>query len=135
MKHLWLILIPTFVVYAGGIYGIIYEAINKSNYHCLKSVFLASLLVYFIITDIPYYKDMSKKETETVVAEYVRFQSSNTWPFTRTVFFEDESGELSVYFATYAREVGNMEEGAVYEVEYFCNSRVVKEYKLLESCK
>ena len=135
MKHLWLILIPTFVVYAGGIFVIICDAVNKVNYRCLKSIFMVCLMAFIAISYTPHYKDISQKQTEKVVAEYVRFQSSSTLPATHKAFFENESGKFSVYVPVYTRDIAKMEIGAVYEIEYFCNSHVIKEYKLLESCK
>ena len=78
------------------------------------------------------YKDIVQKETNTVVAKYIDYQSGNASPGTFKVHFEGEEGVISIYVPVYTRDIIKMEEGKVYEVVYFCNSYVMKEFRLLE---
>ena len=132
MRNLWLLLLPALFVYTGGIGTIIYEIVKRPRYHRLKIVFLVGVLMLYAILDIPLYKDIAKQETQIVIAEYVKFQSSNTLPGTRKVFFENEQGQLGLYVPTITRDVGKLQEGKTYEIEYFTNRKVIKTYKLLE---
>lgn len=135
MKNILLVLIPSFIAYACAIGAIVYEFIKKSNYHWLKIIFFAGIMLFLVISDIPCYKDISEKETKKVVAEYVKFQSSNTLPCTRKAFFKSEGDQIYVYVPIFTHDIAKMEIGKTYQVEYFCNSHVIKEYKLLEQCK
>ena len=90
------------------------------------------MLAWLIVSDLPYYKDLTTKDTTVIVAEYVKFQSSNTLPGTRMLIFINEHGqEISLYIPTITRAVAKMETGRTYEVEFFNNSKVIKEYVLV----
>ena len=132
MKNILYVLIPSFIAYAGFIGAIVSEIIKKNKYFRLKIVVFFSLIVALLIFDFPIYKDMIDKNTNTVIAEYVQFQSSNTLPCTRKAFFKSENGEFYVYVPIFTRDIAKIEIGKTYEVEYFCNSRVIKEYNLIE---
>ena len=132
MKNILLVLIPVFTAYAGAIIATVYEIVTHSKYFRLRIILFAGLVVALSIFQIPTYKDMIEKDTTTVTAEYVKFQSSNTPAGTRKVFFENGNDQFSVYVPTFARIVGKLEVGRTYEIEYFNNSRIVKEYRLIE---
>ena len=132
MKNIILVLIPSFITYIVCVGAIVYEIIKKPNYQLIKICVFVGVLLFMLITDIPCYKDVFEKNTTTVTAEYVKFQSSNTLPGTRKVFFENGNDQFSVYVPTFARIVGKLEVGRTYEIEYFNNSRIVKEYRLIE---
>lgn len=51
---------------------------------------------------------------------------------TRKAYFEGETGRFYVYVPVFTRDIAKLEVGKTYEIEYFCNSHVIKEYKLLE---
>lgn len=132
MKNILLVLIPSFTTYAGFIGAVAYEIIKKPKYFGLKIFVFVCLIVTLLIIDIPIYKDMIGKNTNTVIAEYVEFQSSNTSPCTRKAYFKGENGRFHVYVPIFTRDIAKLEVGKTYEIEYFCNSHVIKEYKLLE---
>ena len=111
---------------------IAYHIIKKPKYHLLKTLFFVCALVFLIATDIPCYKDLSENETRIVEAEYVKFQSGSELPCARKVFFEDENGQHSFYVPSFTRDVAEMETGKTYEVEYFYNSRIIKEYRVVK---
>ena len=132
MKNIFLVFSVPFVCYAVFIGIIVHDVIKKPKLYVLRILFLIGLIVLLTILEIPTYKDMFLQKTHTVVAEYVSYQSSNTLPATQKAFFEGENGRLYVYIPIYTRDITNLEAGKVYEVEYFYNSHIIKEYKLLE---
>ncbi len=132
MRNVLLVLAPSFITCLIFIAIIFYEIIKKSKYHILRIVAFFCMIIYMIITDVPFYKDIIEQETQTVTAEYVKFQSSNTYPGTRKVFFDSKSGQISMFVPSFTRDVAKLKAGETYEVEYFCNSYVIKSYKLVE---
>ena len=129
MKNIWLVLIPSLIAYIVCVSAIVYEIIKKPAYQLIKICVFVGVLIFLIITDIPCYKDMAENTTTTVIAEYVEFQSSNTLPGTRKVFFENEDGEFFAYFPTFTRDIAKMEVGQTYEIEYFQNTHIIKSYR------
>ena len=132
MRNLWLVLIPSIFIYLCLIGPLVYHIVKKPKYYLPKAIFFACALIFLIATDVPCYKDLCENETRTVEAEYVKFQTGSPVPYTRKAFFEGEDGRIYVYVPTLTRDVAKMEMGKTYEVEYFCNSRVIKEYRLVE---
>lgn len=132
MKNILLVLIPTFTAYAGFIGAIVYEIHKRPKYFGFKIIVFAGLIVALTIFEIPTYKDMIEKDTTTVIAEYVEFQTSSTLPCTRKAYFKSENGKFYVYVPTWTRDIAKMEVGRTYEIEYFCNSRVIKAYRPIE---
>lgn len=132
MNNLWTLLGITIFVIVVSIGFVIYALVTKTDYYILKSLFIIGIAIFFAITDIPYMKDVIEQETTTIIVEYHHFQPSNTRPGTRTLFFESQNGELRLLATTISRTVAYMEEGKTYEIEYFNNSKVIKEYRLIE---
>lgn len=132
MKNIIIVLIPSFIAYIGCIGAIVYESIKKSNYQLLKICVFVGILLFLLITDIPCYKDVFEKNTTTVTAEYVEFQASNTLPCTRKAFFKSETGQFFVYVPIFTRDIAKMEVGKTYEITYFNNSHIIKEFRLIE---
>jgi hypothetical protein len=110
----------------------LYEIIKRPKCFGIRAIVFAGLIVTLSILEIPLYRDMIEKGTKTVVAEYVEFQSSNTDPGTYKAYFKGNHGRFHVYVPIYTRDIAKLEVGKTYEVEYFCYSQVIKEYKLLE---
>ena len=131
MKNILLVLIPVFIAYAGLIGAMLYEIIKRPKCFGIRAIVFAGLIVTLSILEIPLYRDMIEKGTKTVVAEYVEFQS-NSLPGTRKAYFKGNNGRFHVYVPIYTRDIAKLEVGKTYEVEYFCYSQVIKEYKLLE---
>lgn len=129
MNNLWTLLGITIFVVIVSIGYIIYACIVKPNYYIIQILFIACLAIFFVITDIPYIKDVIEQETTVVIAEYKHYQTGNTNPGTRRLFFETENGELDLLATTISGTVGYMEEGKTYEIEYYNNSKVIKEYR------
>lgn len=132
MTNIWLLLAISFVAYIIIIGFIIFNFIKKGKWYIVINLCMGFMLAWLIVSDLPYYKDLTTKDTTVIVAEYVKFQSSNTLPGTRMLIFINEHGqEISLYIPTITRAVAKMETGRTYEVEFFNNSKVIKEYVLV----
>ncbi|MBP3576090.1 MAG: hypothetical protein J6J55_06290 [Paludibacteraceae bacterium] len=132
MSNIWLALIPTFFVIVVGIGVIIYHAMCKPDYHILKIIAFMCMIIAMLVFNIPYFRDMSEGETTVVVAEYVDFQSSSTRIGARKVFFIENGRQFELFVPALGRYAAKLQEGTVYEIEYFNNSKLIKSYKLIE---
>ena len=132
MKNILLVLVPTFLAYAGFIGAIVCEIIKKPKYFVLKTISFVGCIVLLSVFAFPLYKDMARKTTYTVEAEYVDYQASNTIPGSFKAYFEGDAGRFHVYIPVYTRDITKLEAGKTYEIEYFRQSRIIKEYKLIE---
>ena len=117
------------VVFVGVI---IYHIICKPDYHILKTIAFVCMIIVMLFFDIPYFQDMAEGETTVVIAKYVDFQSSNTRVGTRKVFFVKDGRQFELFVPGLARDVAKLQEGKVYEIEYFNNSQLIKSYRLIE---
>lgn len=132
MGNIWLVSIPTFVACGGFIGTTIHCFTKKPNYHIPKIVFCVACIIALFVYNIPIIKDLVEGETTVVVAEYSDFQSSNTRPGTRKVFFRANNKKYTLYIPTFTRDVAGLETGKIYEIEYFNNSKVIKSYEIIE---
>lgn len=132
MINIILLLLLSCFGYCVFIGVIIFHIVKKNKGYIIVTVIAFCMLALLFIHDFPYYQDLAQQETTVIVAEYTKFQSSNTKPGTRMLFFKNEDGqEFSLYIPTITRAVAKMETGKTYEVEFFNNSKVIKEYILV----
>lgn len=132
MKNILLVLIPSFIICAGFIGAIVYESIKRPNYYGVKIIVFVGCILFLLISDIPCYKDIAENNVNTITAEYVEFQHGSILLCTRKAFFEGSAGRFHVYIPTFTRDIAKMEVGRTYEIKYFYNSHVIKEYRLIE---
>lgn len=132
MKNIWIVLIPSFTAYVGFICAIIGEILKRPKIRWLNIVIFSALIIALFVFDMPIYKDMVEKDTAIVTAEYIEFQTGSTLPCTRKAYFKSKSSRFYVYVPTWTRDIAKMEVGKTYEIEFFRNSNVIKEYRLIE---
>lgn len=132
MKNILLAMIPSFFANPVLIGMILHRIIKKPKYWVVHIIVCVCMIVGLFIFDLPFYKDMAREKTYTVVAEYVKYQAKNTIPGSFKAYFEGDAGRFHVYVPVYSGDIKHLEEGKTYEVEYFRNSHVLKEYTLLE---
>ena len=77
-------------------------------------------------------KDLAKQETTEVIAVYVEYQTGNVHPGARRLFFENENNEFNLLASVIKKEHVKMKVGKTYKIEYFDNSKVIKNYELIE---
>lgn len=113
----------------GSIAIIIYLCIKKEKYWFISMLFVAFIAIGCFIGNIPYIKDFIEQETTTVVAEFTDFSRPSTKSTKHILYFETEDGELILEAPVGARMPIALKEGKIYEIEYYNNSKVIKEYK------
>ena len=83
----------------------------------------------YILWLSPKYKFAKKKTNEDL--KYKCFEH-NSKVGTRKVLFVKDGRTIELFVPGYARDVAKLQEGQIYEIEYFDNSKVVKSYELIE---
>ena len=131
MKNIWLVLLPCFVLYGGLLFVMISEIVTKGKHILFYTVFCIGTIAYFFISaqNVLLFQDLIEKETEFAVGECVKYERST---FTAKIYFENEGESFVMYMPAYSQKRKDMEKGKTYEIEYFENSRVIKEFKLIE---
>ena len=131
MSNIWLALIPTIFVFIVSTGVIIYQIICKPNYYILKIIAFVCMAVAMFIFSMPYFQDIAEDKTTVVVAEYRGFEH-NSKVGTRKVRFTENGIIFDLFVPGYGRDVAKLQEGQVYEIEYYNNSKIIKSYKLIE---
>ena len=106
--------------------------IKKEKYYILIDLIIIASVVFCLLSDIPYMKDIVKKETTEVIAVYVEYQTGNVHPGARRLFFKNEDCEFNLLAPVITKDCVKMEVGKTYKIEYFDNSKVIKDYELIE---
>jgi hypothetical protein len=106
--------------------------IKKEEHYILINLIIIAIVVFSLISDIPYMKDLAKQETTEVIAVYVEYQTGNVHPGARRLFFENEEDEFNLLAPVITKDCVKMKVGKKYKIEYFNNSRVIKNYELIE---
>ena len=132
MSNIWLALVPTFFAIVVFVGVIIYHVICKPDYHILKTIAFVCMIIALLAFNVPYFQDMSEGETTVVVAEYVEFRSGNAPAGASKVFFIENGRQLKLFVPAIAGYAAKLQAGAVYEIEYFNHSKLIKSYRLIE---
>jgi gliding motility-associated lipoprotein GldH len=114
-----------------------WEAKDVKNYNPIITDTLADYEIQLTVrhTDAYPYQNMwlfvtIEKDTNVIVGEYVKYGYGAVASF--RVYIECDGKTYFVHAPAYARIVVDLEKGKTYEIEYFVNSRVIKEFKLIE---
>lgn len=130
MNNLWSVYAITLIGICGLIVGAIMEFCEKKNHYVLKTILFICLAIILFVIDFSCFQDLVEQNTTTVVAEYVKYTDGRTGA-TR-LYFSSEDGQFDLNASVWTRTVADLEKGKTYEIEYFNNSKVIKEYKLIE---
>ncbi len=131
MRNIWLALIPAIFVSFVSIGVVIYQLVYKNNNYILKIIAFICIAIAMWSFFIPYLKDMAEDKTTSIIAEYVGFQR-NSKVGTRKVIFNEAGRLYELFVPGYAKDIGQLQEGKTYQIEYYNNSKLVKSYKLIE---
>lgn len=132
MKNIWYIFGTIVVASVVLLTAAVIIFIKKEKCYILIDLILIATVVFCLILDIPYMKDLAKQETTEVIAVYVEYQTGNVHPGARRLFFENENNEFNLLAPVITKEHVKMEVGKTYKIEYFDNSKVIKDYELIE---
>lgn len=131
MSNIFVALIPTIFITVVSTCAIVYYAISKPNHYLLKIIAficMAAVMFYFAV---PYFQDLIHGESTTIVAKYDGFHK-NSKVGTRKVLFVGESCQCELFVPSYSGDIGKLEIGKTYKIEYFKNSKLIKSYSLIE---
>lgn len=130
MDNLWKYLTTMIVLILYAIAIVVYESITKGDEYILKIIAFSLVAIFLVFVNIPYFQDTIENETTIVIAEYVKYQPGRLG--TQRLFFVSDEKEIELEDLLINRPVALLEKGAVYEIEYYNNSKLIKEYKLIK---
>ena len=132
MKNIWYIFgISVFAFIVLIIAGIIFY-IRKDKYYILSEIIIIAMLIFLLVDSAPYIKDITKHETTEITAVYVEYQKGSVDPGAWRLIFENEEDEFNLLAPVITKDCVKMKVGKTYKIEYFDNSRVIKNYELIE---
>ncbi len=132
MKNIWYIYgISVFGVIVLIITGIIFY-IRKDKYYILSEIFIIAMLIFLIVDSVPFIKDITNQETTEITAVYVEYQKGSVDPGAWRLIFENENGTYKIISPIITKIHVKMEVGKTYKIEYFDNSKIIKNYILIE---
>lgn len=132
MKNLWYIFgISVFAFIILIITGIIFF-IRKDKYYIISEIIIIAMWIFFIVESVPYIKDITKQETTEIIAVYVEYQKGSVDPGAWRLIFENESETYKIISPIITKIHVKMEVGKTYKIEYFDNSKIIKDYTLIE---
>lgn len=132
MKNIWYIFGTIVIASVVLLTASVIFFVKKEKYYILIDLIIIATVVFCLISDIPYMKDLAKQETTEVIAVYVEYQTGNVHPGARRLFFENENNEFNLLAPVITKTHVKMEVGKTYKIEYFDNSKVIKNYELIE---
>lgn len=132
MKNIWYIFGTVIFAVLVIMIACIIIFIRKEKYFIVSEIILIVLAVFCLLSDIPYMKDIAEKETTEVVAMYVEYQKGNVHPGARRLIFKNDKETFSVLSPIITKDHVKMETGKTYRIVFFNNSKVIKDYILLE---
>ncbi len=130
MQNLWYIYGVMIFSWVCGICAAIHATIKKERFYILFDIIIVFLLIYTFISYIPYLQDLTQKETIEIEGVFDVYYGNIRPEF--DVYFETDSGREKVIIPKWAFILPELEEGKMYRIEYFKNTRVIKEYELIE---
>ncbi len=133
MWNIWYIYGLMILVWIGVIIVGIYITVTKEKGYIIWDLLLAVFFVYTFIVDIPYLQDLMYQETEEIIGVYDCYQKRNVGALNAfKLHFEIGDEEIELIAPRWAFIVPNMEEGRAYRVIFFKNTKVIKEFHLIE---
>ena len=132
MKNIWYLFgisIFTFVVLA--IAGIVFYVKKNKNY-ILSNILIIFMLIFLLVDSVPYIKDITRQETTEIIAVYVEYQKGSVDPGAWRLIFKDGKDTYKIISPIITKNHVKMEVGKTYKIEYFNNSKIIKNYTLIE---
>lgn len=130
MDNLWKYLTTVIVLILYAIAIVVYESITKGDEYIFKIIAFSLGVILMVFVNIPYFQDAIENETTIVIAEYVKYQPGRLG--TQILFFVSDEKEIELEDLLINRPVAHLEEGEIYEIEYYNNSKLIKEYRKVE---
>lgn len=122
----WAVLILTII----GPLWIINEFIKKRENYILNIIAISVVWVIAIMASFPSFKDLVEQKTTVVVGVYEKYERGTKE--SNKLYIDNGDETIKLIVPRVNRDVTILEEGRTYRFEYFNNTRIVKEYELIE---
>lgn len=132
MPDIWYLFgfyIAIFIVFIAT--GIVYY-IKKFKHYIFVEIFIIASLIFLTIYSFPYIKDIVEQETTEITAVYVDVQKGNGYPGARKLVLKNEDETYIIISSNFTKVPAKMEQGKTYKIEYYNNTKVIKNYILIE---
>ena len=106
--------------------------IRKSRNYILADIIIIILVSACIIVDIPTIKDVINKETTEIVAEYEGYVLAGHTPGAIIIKFKNAGKSYEISSPRLMKIHVDLEVGKTYKVTFFNNTKIIKEYELIE---
>ena len=132
MNNIWYIFgISVFAFIVLVLAGIIFF-IRKDKHYILTEIIIVVMLLFLLVDSIPFIKDLIMQETTEITAVYVEYQKGSVDPGAWRLIFENENETYKIISPIITKIHVKMEVGKTYKIEYFDNSKIIKNYTLIE---
>lgn len=132
MKNIWCIFGVSVFTFIGLIIIGIILYIKKDKHYIISEIIIIAALIFYIFESIPYVKDITNQKTTEITAVYVEYQEGSVEPGAWRLIFENEGETYKIISPIITKIHVKMEVGKTYKIEYFDNSKIIKNYTLIE---
>ncbi len=105
--------------------------IKKKKMYILSDIIIVILIASMLIIDIPLMKDLSQNETVEIVAVYVE-DKGHQRGVGHHIIFKDGNKTVDFRVLRFTKIYNNLEIGKTYRIEYYINSKIIKNCVLVE---
>ena len=132
MKNIWYIFGVTIFIMVGLIIIGIIIYVKKEKYYKLSETFIIFGVIFLFIESIPYVKDLTEQETTVITAVYEEYQIVSAHSMTRRLILKNEDFVYEIISPIITKIHVKMEIGKTYRIEYYNNTKIIKDYILIE---
>ena len=98
----------------------------------LEGIVLTIFALGSVLLDIPTIKDVLTKETTEIIAEYEGYVLTGHTPGAIIIKFKKNQKSYELSSPRVMKIHVKLEEGKTYKITYFNNTKIIKEYELIE---
>ena len=132
MKNIWYIFsISIFTIIGLIIIGIILY-IKKEKFYIISEIIILLFTIFICIDSVPFVQDVVYQETSEVVVTYIECQRGNVDPGAYKFIFKSDTHRYEFIAPKIIKLPTKIEIGKKYKIEYYVNSKVIKEYILID---
>ena len=132
MKNILIVLIPFLVILLSFLVAIIVLFIKRPKHYWFINITLTILIIVNFIYLRPYFQDLTQGEVRSYIGTYIDNYYTGNALFCNVNTFQNDSSEIKVYIPRILYRSYNLEEGQIYKIEYFLQTRIVKDIQLIE---
>ncbi|MBQ8427333.1 MAG: hypothetical protein IJX16_06220 [Clostridia bacterium] len=131
MSNFWVLFLIGIFCMLIGIVSVIMFLITKPKHYVSLTVFFTVATIGLVVLSRDFFVDLVEQKTTDIVAVYISYKGGG-YTFGHQLIFENDEGEqISLYSPKSSRYPKKLQEGKVYKITYFNNTRIVKEFSIL----